>query len=316
MKQAIGKLLCHGDKCVDASSPARTKAAANAGTQAAANAGTQAAANAGTQAAANARTKAAANAGTQTAANAGTQAAASRAVLLVGALRSVYFTKKDDTLMGALYRFLVFLGEIKIIDTELKSSVDDEFKKIGYVCMLHDVLTNWFKIYDNVFKRNDKIPPSNRIQWYLNSVVESYPFNDFLSFFINDEQFSYLTKRLVVNWQTQKSNSIEDNKSLGSSNIEQKYADFIRIIDTVITLMSNFKIGLEDIAAEEKIAAKEIKPALGGYSRKHQYIKMIHKHIGKDKIARVMYQKDSKLYVKRKCDDGTFKYVAIRGSKT
>jgi hypothetical protein len=41
---------------------------------------------------------------------------------------------------------------------------------------------------------------------------------------------------------------------------------------------------------------------------------MINKHIGKDKIARVMYQKDSKLYVKRKCDDGAFKYVAIRSA--
>jgi hypothetical protein len=56
------------------------------------------------------------------------------------------------------------------------------------------------------------------------------------------------------------------------------------------------------------------KNAKGGYSRNNQYIKMTHKHIGKDKISRVVYQKDSKLYVKRKCDDGTFKYVAIRSA--
>jgi hypothetical protein len=193
------------------------------------------------------------------------------------------------------------------MDTELKSSDDDEFKKIGYVCILHDVLINWKNIYDNVFNLEDKLQPSNRIQYFLYLVEKSPEFEEFLSFFINDEQFLNLTERLAVNWQTQKSNSIEDNKSLGIYNIEEKYAEFIIIIDKLITLMSNLK---------EKIAAEEIKPALGGYIRKHQYIKMIHKHIGKDKIARVMYQKDSKLYVKRKCDDGTFKYVAIRGSKT
>ncbi len=84
-----------------------------------------------------------------------------------------------------------------------------------------------------------------------------------------------------------------------------------RTRDLIITVLQDLEERFELLLWDPDAGTKNAK---GGYSRKNQYIKMTHKHIGKDKISRVVYQKDSKLYVKRKCDDGTFKYVAIRSA--
>jgi hypothetical protein len=65
----------------------------------------------------------------------------------------------------------------------------------------------------------------------------------------------------------------------------------------------------------EKHKKNSANNGLIGAQNRLTYVKMPQKHVGKDKIQRVVYQKLNKLYVKRKCEDGTFKYVAIRGSK-